>query len=364
MGTWQYKRPSQDAMKRKAESAGSRFRGKGYLQSDLYKAYVPRDGQNKLRIVPPLEVDVLEWYGLDVGLHRNVGLQKDMYLCLRYMSLGECPICELQTKELWDEDPNLAKTYYPEKRCLVWVVDLLSENAMKELMLWSVAQGTLSDIHNVTVDPETGKMIDLMDPRDGVAVFFKKSGKGIKTEYDSILLGKTAVPLPDAILNQRKPVADLLIVPTYEEVKAATDFTGKSTWAGTDTPAGTPPAASAPPSEAEVEVEEEAGGCVLDGMSRDELKAFKVQYKADIAELQFTISAKWTDEELKDQILAALAKANRMDLVVAEAAGETEAEAEPDAPPPEPEPAADDPVAKKRAEVRARLAAAMAGKKK
>lgn len=363
MAEWKYQPPSQQTMKQRSEQKpGGGWKGKGYLHNELYKVYVPKDGQNKIRVVPSLEVAKLEWYGLDVLIHRNIGLNKDIYLCLKGMRLGErCPIDELQTKDLWDDDPDLAKTYYPERRCLIWVLDLLLEDPYKEIFLWSAAAGTIYDIHNVAQDPETGRFIDIMDPKTGLAVNFKKEGKGKMTKYSAIQIGRTPVPLTDAVLAQRLPYADLLIVPTYEEVKEAMSFSATADWKEEGSAAAQPkPAKYEAEAEAEAEAEEPAG-TKLDGMSRDQLKAFKVKHKSAIDELNFTIQAKWSDEELKLELLKALAKANRMDLVVEE----VEAEATQDNPssPPASE-QRDSAIDKKREEVRARLAAAMAGNRK
>lgn len=370
MTEWKYQPPSQQTMKQRSEQKpGGGWKGKGYLHNELYKAYAPRDGQNKLRIIPPLEVGKLEWYGLDVFIHRNIGLNKDIYLCLKSMRLGErCPVDELQTKELWDEDPDLAKTYYPERRCLIWVLDLLLEDPFKEIMLWSAAAGTIYDVHNVAQDPETGRFIDIMDPKTGLAINFKKEGKGKMTKYSAIQIGRTPVPLTDSVLAQRLPYADLLIVPTYDEVKEAMSFSATAAWKEEgSTDSGAQDAATKTGKyESEVEAEaEEPSGTKLDSMTRDQLKAFKVQNKGEIKELNFTIQAKWSDEELKNQIMAALAAANRMDLVVAEVEAEEEVATQDNrsaAPASEQGSSAID---KKREEVRARLAAAMAaGSKK
>jgi hypothetical protein len=350
MAGWSYQPPSQEVMKKRSEEKpGGSWKGKGYLHNEMYKAYVNREGQNKIRIVPPLEK--LEWYGLDVQIHRNIGLNKDIYLCLRGMRLADsCPIDEIQTKELWDEDPDLAKTYYPERRCLIWVMDLLLEDPSKEIFLWSAAAGTVHEFHDVCRDPETGRFIDIMDPKTGIALFYQKEGKGIKTKYSAMQLGKSAIPLTEGILNKRKLFADLLVIPTYEEVKEAMNFSAKPTWQEEK------PATKYEP---EVEQEEEAdAGTKLDGMTRDQLKGFKVQHKTEIKELQFTIQSKWTDDELKKQVLAALAKANRMDLVAADSEAEAEA---PSAPATDERDAV---IEAKREEVRSRLAAAIAGKKK
>jgi len=363
---WNYKGVSQEKMQKRAEMKDSRYGSgarKGYLDNELYKSFIPRDGQNKLRIVPPLEVEQLEWYGMEVRFHRNVGLAKDYYLCLLRMGLGPCPICELQTKELWDEDADLAKTYYPDHRVLVWVCDLMADNPYKEVLLWSCPIGLAYDIHNVAQDKETGRFIDIMDPVKGAAVFFAREGKGLRTKYTGVQVGRSAVPLPDSVASQLKPFADLLVVPEYDEVKAAMDYTAAATWdkKAEDKPkSDETPAAWEPDSRAEPEQEAESvGRTLLDGMSRDELKAFKVKHKAEIKELQFTIQAAWSDSVLKEKLLAALAVANRMDLVVeSEPEQEAEQEAAPDMSSHEAE------IARKKEEVRQKLAAVMAGKKK
>lgn len=361
-----YQGLSQEAMKRRQEMKDRRYgSGKGYLNHNLYKAFLPREGKNKVRILPPAEYQKLEWFGIEVRFHRNVGLNKDMFLCLRLMNIGACPICELQTPELWQAEPEVAKTYYPDHRVLIWVQDLMSDTP-QQVLLWSAPITLAYEIHNAAENKETGQFIDLMDPRTGPAIFFERTGKGLKTKYQGVQAGASPIPVSDAALNVVLPFDQLVIVPDYAEVKASMEY------AADDKPSSPPPATpppgkyAAPPADAEQEVEQEVEDTSVDcleGMDRSELKAFKVKWKGEVPALQFPIVAKWTDDQLRDELRKALTSAGREDLLRGAPAAEVETEDEGPAPPPAAPDPREDEIARKRAEVRDKLNAAIQGQR-
>lgn len=222
---WSDKGISQTALKARQEDKNFEGKKKGFNRVSYLKEhsmFVPEEGINKVRIVQPLEVDELGYYGLDVYFHRGVGPAKGDYLCLKRMFGKSCYECDQQTSELWDNNPDLAKTYYPDHRILLWVVDLKAkkgdENYMK-VLLWSCPKSLARDILGQSHKMETDVYVDVSHPHTGVGVFFKREGQGMRTKYTNVQLSDKALPLPDAILDQMKEFIDILVVPTYEDVK-------------------------------------------------------------------------------------------------------------------------------------------------
>jgi len=232
---WSKKGVSQKDYERKAKEkdekyGGSTFRGKGYLREDMLDTFIPKEGENCIRIVEPVEVEKLGFWAMTVRFHRNVGYDKDYYLCNKWMRgkhgdefkfPGGCFIDEQQTSELWDEDPDLAKTYYPSpQRELMLVLDLSSEEPNK-LLKFSCPKTLCEDIIGQSKRKGSDVYVDVSDPKDGVAVYFDRFGKGRDTRYKNVQLGEDTIPLDDSIADARVPLYDLLVVPSYDDVKTA-----------------------------------------------------------------------------------------------------------------------------------------------
>src|SRR3972149_2973015 len=103
------------------------------------------DKAHKVRLLPAHPDDNLNFYGLTVHIHQNVGVNNDQYLCLKRMKSSSCPICEQQAA-LWDTEPEMAKDLYPQTRYLVWVVDLSLPADKQEALIWSCPRTAMDDI--------------------------------------------------------------------------------------------------------------------------------------------------------------------------------------------------------------------------
>ena len=218
---WSKKGVTQSNLKKVHESAGDKWTPVivGYLNSDI-KMFVPKEGENKIRIIQPLEVDDLGYYGREVHFHRGVGPMDHYYICLRRMRSQRCFICELQTSELWDEDPELAKTFYPDTRVLMWVLNLNSDDP-DEPLLWSCAKSLAESILGQSHKKETEVYTDVSHPTEGVPVFFDRKGKGLKTKYQNVQLGEEQTELEESLLDEIDYFDNLIIWPEYDQVKAA-----------------------------------------------------------------------------------------------------------------------------------------------
>lgn len=240
MSKWDDKGVSSDTLKEKDSKKGEYYRAPGdriqYIQKGLMKMYVPKDGKNKIRIIQPIEVSSIKFYGLEMHFHRGVGDEgSDLfgdYLCNQRMKgilqnvypdlriEHKCFRCEQQTPDLWDSNPDLAKSFYPERRMWFLVNDLLSDDA-EEVLLWSCPWSVQEEIVSRSTNAETFEYIDVSHPKRGVPISFDKAGKGKLTKYTNVQLFKTPHPLTDVVADQRVEFKDLIVFPPYDMIKAA-----------------------------------------------------------------------------------------------------------------------------------------------
>jgi len=228
----------------KNKQKGQYYRAPGdrisYIKKGVIKAFVPKDGKNRVRIVQPIEVEELLFWAMDMHFHRDVGDKGTVlfgdYLCNARMKHilkaiypksaevkdmdGKCYQCDQQTSDLWDSNPELAKTYYPDERRWLLVNDLLS-NDKEEVLLWSCPKTLCEEITSRSTNEETSVYLDVSDPTNGVPVSFERTGSGKLTKYINVQLFTEPLPLTEAIDKGRIKFIDVIVIPTYEEVGAA-----------------------------------------------------------------------------------------------------------------------------------------------
>lgn len=215
-----------------------------YLKSGVLKSFVPRDGDNRIRVIQPIEIDIMRFWGFETHFHRSVGIEGALegseeadlfgdYLCMERMGdvlakiygqssvpTNKCYRCEERSADLWESDPALAKTYYPDRRYQVLVLDLLSENP-KEVLRWSAPWSLIEEIVSRSSNKETGEYIDVSDPFTGPLVSFDRAGKGVQTKYTNVQVFSSPMPLEESVADQRVGFKDFIIIPDYETLKRA-----------------------------------------------------------------------------------------------------------------------------------------------
>ena len=237
---------SSEKIKKTDEKKGTYYKAPGdrvsYIKKGVIKMYVPRDGKNRLRIVQPLEIEELDFWAMDMHFHRGIGDDGDDlfgdYLCNARMKNilkgiypddpeiaameGKCFECNQQTGDLWDTNPELAKSYHPDERRWILVNDLLSDDK-EEVMLWSAPKSLVEEITSKSTNEETQVYIDVSDPEDGVPVSFERSGKGKLTKYTNVQLFSSPLPMEDGgpVDKGRIEFKDAIVFPSYDLVKAA-----------------------------------------------------------------------------------------------------------------------------------------------
>lgn len=229
MPGWDTNGVPQESMRGKTSALkGGRIQwgfGKSIIKEDVER-FFPREGENCIRIVQPLEVAMLKYYGMEISFHRNVGPNNDQFLCNKRMRRLYCHIDAQQSDDLWKSNPDLAKSYYPSDAVLMWVLDLKEEDPAKRNIIkaWCAPVGLAEEILGQSHKRESDVYIDVSHPVNGRNVYFtkKKTGKAAyQVEYVTVQIAETGVPLDESVANQRQPFEQILIWPDPKDVEEA-----------------------------------------------------------------------------------------------------------------------------------------------
>jgi hypothetical protein len=163
-------------------------------------------------------------YLLDIYVHRFVGASKSTFLCLQQMYGKPCPICE--ERERMKNDPTLPedeyKKLFPKRRTIYNVINTeLPERDQKVQLfeeVYSWFEGAMLEVVKLKNeylfwDIEDGKGIEFM-------LTEKKTPQGTNNTYGQFLFEKRPA-YKESIYEKAYKLDELLIIPTYEEVRNA-----------------------------------------------------------------------------------------------------------------------------------------------
>lgn len=203
-----------DARQREKNVADRTQRGLGYLNGEfMFQTFQPQDGDNSVRIVPPLGDDPhASLWGLDVWVYYLNG--KPYLSPQTFDRNARDPVMEKYNK-LKQEDVEAAKAFKGTKRSLTFVLDMLND---EELKVWAAPTTVIDEILKVAKNRKNGELIPVEDPKDGRVIFFNKAGTGINTKYSAFQLDTEKTPLDDSIADQLVHFKDLLVVPSAEDL--------------------------------------------------------------------------------------------------------------------------------------------------
>lgn len=205
---------------------------------NVFKVEVPifkeKKGDTILDVIPyhagSMDPDVKEgnWaFRLPLFVHKNVGVNEEVFLCLNSMYNKPCPICE-HRKKLKDAGVpgKKYKKYFPQRRSLfnVWVQHDQKEMD-KGVQVWDISNYLGWDkIYPHTKDRRTGKDIYFMEPtmEEGQSIVFTREELGDnKVSYTGHGLLKRDYNVPEKIQKGVYKLDELLYVPKYDEVSDA-----------------------------------------------------------------------------------------------------------------------------------------------
>ena len=211
--------------KRDSSSAPRRLSGevRDPMLKDGTKFFKVADGANTVRFMPPTWDDA-EHYGLDIYVHYQVGPDNLIYLCPRRMKGEDCPICEEMQRANDAGDEEYAKTLYPTRRVLAYIVDMkVPTDGVKA---WTMPYKTVDQqIVLQSTDPETNEYFAVDDPEEGYNVVVTKSGSGkTGTEYKvNISRHSTEFAMTEEIYDylMANPLPDVLTFYEYNHIAKA-----------------------------------------------------------------------------------------------------------------------------------------------
>lgn len=201
--------------------------GKESNYIDILPFEITQDWYKNLRSVSGtaigLEVGFTD-YKLEIPVHRNVGENNDVFLCLRLALRKKCPLCEEMYAE-WDkdEDEQDAKkiaALKPSWRCFYNVYDYDGEGA--PVQLWEdISYYLFEEMLQEAMETEDEGIVTFSDLEMGSSIEFKgrekKLGKNAFVEAYSISF-KSRDKYDESILKDTFPLDKMLVIPTYEEV--------------------------------------------------------------------------------------------------------------------------------------------------
>ena len=201
----------------------------------LYKASY--DKKNKIIILPypvntnndPKVKKGDSTYILEYFVHKEVGINKDQFLCMKRTYGKACPICEEidRLKENYDENEDLIKKLNPSKKAVYNVLDCLDEKPGKiQIFHASYALFEKEMLEEAKASSKGEDVICFPDPsEDGFYIKFRAiEGKFMGkpyAKYKSFEFEKRNKAIPEKILSSVFCLDELLIIPTYEQVKSA-----------------------------------------------------------------------------------------------------------------------------------------------
>jgi len=162
-------------------------------------------------------------YKLEIPVHRNVGENNDIFLCLNKAFGQKCPICEEMyaeyNKDEGEQDTKKIQALKPSWRCFYNVYDYDGE---APIALWEdVSYYLFEEMLQEAMESEEEGIVTFSDPEMGSSIEFKgrekKLGKNAFVETHSITFKKRE-SYSENIATQTFPLDKMLVIPTYEEV--------------------------------------------------------------------------------------------------------------------------------------------------
>lgn len=164
-------------------------------------------------------------YKLEIPIHRNVGENNDVFLCLNKAFGEKCPICEEMYEEYnKDEEKQDSKKIdglKPKWRCFYNIYDYDGE---VPIALWEdVSYYLFEEMLQEAMESEEEGIVTFSDPGMGSSIEFKGREKKIGKKGHPFIEAhsidfKVRDSYSEDIATQTFPLDAMLVIPTYEEV--------------------------------------------------------------------------------------------------------------------------------------------------
>lgn len=184
------------------------------------KKFEAKIGTSYITILP--RTDAPEFF-MEIFVHYGVGPNNDAFLCVNRMYGDNCPVCNFGRK-LHDEgeDKEVTREYFPTKRILVWVVDSKDVHSISDgVQLYEAPKTVFDNIAELSTDDRTGETIDISDFEEKVTFVFKKTGKGLTTNYSGFKLEEWQDDIPEEYYENLPNMEKLLKKPDIKTMEKA-----------------------------------------------------------------------------------------------------------------------------------------------
>lgn len=193
-------RTAESVVRRSKQSSGAYD---NYLNPDV-SFFKPKEGENVVRIMPPTwpREDMEKWgdgWEITIWLHREVGPEKDTYLCLDKMLGDPCPICAARMASTDSDERDMLK---PNKRNLAWIID--RNNTSAGPMVWGIPVTLFREINARSVDKKTNAALQIDNHIEGYDLIFNREGSGLRTKFSGVEFDRDPTPLStkDAVMDR------------------------------------------------------------------------------------------------------------------------------------------------------------------
>jgi len=202
-----FKKVSKSELRKRIDNISSG--GRTNFLTDVLDIYKMKDGDNFIRILPP--VGKSDDFGVTVSVHNWVGPNRDSVICPEKMHKKSCPVCKVHRLAQKKGLEELAKETRPTQRTIFIVLDTHTKNRQSEdPLVMDAPQSLADDILRACVKKKTGEVIDISHPTKGREIYFDRTK----------VKGKKYPEYRGATLEGKYPIDDDLaeLVPTFSEV--------------------------------------------------------------------------------------------------------------------------------------------------
>lgn len=228
MSKFKYQGRSEETVKERASKSGGDF--DDFVKGPMFK---PKEGENNIRILPitwnPEDGPGAKGYvwgdnwAIEVFIHRDVGPDKQTYLCPAKMKGEDCPLCDFRNET---DDEELGKKAKAKPQLLAWIIDRADEKAGPQI--WRVPMTCEKEIQ-LRSTPKGGGLLQVDHPEQGYDVSFRRKGSGLNTEYLGVDIDRNDSPIHDKESKQDAwleyvedhPLPDQLVYFTAEYIEKA-----------------------------------------------------------------------------------------------------------------------------------------------
>ena len=222
-------RTTEEMQRRANQKSGSK---EGFLKQE-FTAWTPKDGTNRIRILPPTWDDAGH-FGMEVFAHYSIGPDNSSFLCPKKHHGEDCSICDERVQLANDGDEDAARQLNWKKRVAMWIVDRAEED--KGAQVWFAPWTIDQEIAKQAFDESSGEALALDNPEKGYDVIFtrEKGSKNQPPSYSGVKIARKPSPLLDDEDDAEKilefisenPIPDTLVFHDSDHIKAV--FEGKS----------------------------------------------------------------------------------------------------------------------------------------